>query len=74
MTGPTKQVRVIALITPYKSGFDEWVRDFGREDEQYVWVSKEYDCDGRYFAAIQRGLLSFRVDQNVVELAKSRVL
>jgi len=72
-TGPTNQVKMIALITPYKSQFDQWVSDFGREDEQYIFVSKIDDVRGRYFAAIQKGFTFYRVHPDVVEAAKQRI-
>jgi len=73
MSEATKTVRIVALLTPYKSKFYQWVREFGRDDEQYVFVSKLHDIDGYYFAAIQKGFMYFRVDQDVVDAVKTRI-
>lgn len=63
----------IALITPSKQRFHQWVHDFGIHGQEYVMVSRVDDVRGRYFSATQPGLMSWQVDSDVVDNARDRI-
>jgi len=63
----------IALITPYKRAFDNWVHDFGIHVQEYRQVNCIDNVRGVYFSAIQPGLQAWKVDSDIVDAARCRV-